>query len=66
MVCYFNLLQVTHLLCGLILLTAVGLTAVHIYRGSREEFTVVLLSFSLGFALSNIFGSFLIIACSAD
>lgn len=64
--CVFNGVNILHFICGVVLLFAVLMTARHVYHGTREEFTVVLLVFSLGFAFSNIFGYFLIKSCSSS
>ncbi len=66
MACYVSAINLLHFFCGLILLIAVIMTARHVYYGSREGFIVVLLVFSLGFALTNIFGNFLIYSCTPN
>jgi hypothetical protein len=66
MTCYTNSLYDTNLVCGLLLLIAASATAVHIFKGSRSEFAIILTAYSLGFALSNIFGKFLISSCSSS
>ena len=66
MTCYFSGVAYCNLVCGLLLLVAVTLTARHVYLGSREEFTVILVAFAFGFAISNIFASFVTMGCSSN